>query len=182
MTAAPEPLAELRALHEALAGLGAGHALIGGWAAVAWGSVRATKDFDLLFDWPRSRRLELDDLMRDAGYEPEWRAGGEDDPLPELLRLRPTDPARLPADLIPAFLPYHREALLRAKSVDLGGWSMPAVGPEDLIAMKLAAGGGLDYRDAKAVLAVQAEKLDEDLLLGACRALKVLDRLEVLRA
>lgn len=58
---------------------------------------------------------------------------------------------------------------------------IPTVRPEDIIAMKLQAGGGLDYEDARALLQVQAQRLDEALPLEACTARRVLDRLVLLR-
>lgn len=48
--------------------------------------------------------------------------------------------------------------------------------------MKLQAGGGLDYEDARAILKVQEKTLDEELLLAACGERRVLERLALIRA
>ena len=48
MTSPPDPLRLLQASHETLEALGIAHGLIGGWAVIAWGHVRATRDLDWL--------------------------------------------------------------------------------------------------------------------------------------
>ncbi len=47
--------------------------------------------------------------------------------------------------------------------------------------MKLLAGGGIDYFDAKAILEVQGPSLDEVLLMESCRQARVLNKLALIR-
>ncbi|MBI5208895.1 MAG: hypothetical protein HY927_02855 [Elusimicrobia bacterium] len=53
--------------------------------------------------------------------------------------------------------------------------------PEDVVAMKLAAGGGQDWQDAAGIIRVQGDKLDLTVLDEACRARKALSALKKLR-
>lgn len=111
----------------------------------------------------------------------EWRSPGEDDPIAGLIRVVPADEEDPVLDIILASGPADREALTRCIDVDLGGASLPAVRPEDIIAMKLQAGGGLDYDDARELLKIQAGRLDEAILEEACRARRVSVRLALVR-
>ncbi|MBI5244730.1 MAG: hypothetical protein HY922_13760 [Elusimicrobia bacterium] len=97
-----------------------------------------------------------------------------DDPIPELLRLSPKKAGARPAiDFLPASRGFDSDALQRAVTVRLGNSAIPVVCREDLIAMKIAAGGGLDFQDARALLAIHAGTLDRGLLETSCRRLKV---------
>jgi hypothetical protein len=141
---ADEPLLLFRRLHALLRGLDIPHALIGGWAAVSWGVVRTTRDIDLLADIGKAIRPKLETTLEAAGFRYEWRKGGQDDPIPELLRL-----------------------LHAAKPAELG---LPV---DVLIAMKLSAGGALDIQDARTLLKVHMGRLDEKLLRSSCVLLRV---------
>lgn len=129
---------------------GVAHALIGGLAVAAWGAPRATEDIDLLADATRSS--ELDAALRHAGFEPEWRRGGPDDPVPMLLRLR--DAAGGPGvDVACVTRGWEREILERAVRVRIpGGPDVPVVAVEDLIVLKLLAGGPGDLADVADLL------------------------------
>ena len=154
--------------------LGVPHALIGGWAAVAWGVVRATKDLDMLVLVDKAGKSLLGQSFEKLGYRLEWRRGGFDDPIPELLRLNPREPGQRPEiDILFASKSFDLEALNRTVSVNLSGWIMPVLRPEDLIAMKLSAGGPVDFEDAKQLLRVQASRLDQKLLESCCKQLRV---------
>jgi hypothetical protein len=176
----PDPLERLRASHESLEALGIPHGLIGGWAVIAWGRVRATRDLDWLAIIPASRRKEVLASLASFGAA-EWRAPGEDDPIAGLIRVVPADEEEAVLDILIAKGSADRTALSRCISVELGKSSLPAVRPEDIIAMKLQAGGGLDYEDARELLGVQAGRLDEAMLVAACKERRVLDRLALIR-
>jgi len=174
------PFREIERILRALEKLGLAHALIGGWAVIAWGFVRASEDIDMMVDLPPSRRSELLEALS-ADYEAEWRAPGEDDPVDGLVRLSPRDPKGFPADLLVMRGPQDRAAVARAAVIEAEGVRIPVVRPEDLIAMKLKAGGGQDYEDVRRLLSLLAGRLDEKLLNESCRERKVLDRLALLR-
>lgn len=173
-------LAQLLATHDALESAGVAHGLIGGWAAIAWGRVRATRDVDWLAEIPVSRKKEIMALLTAFG-EPDWREAGEDDPVAGLIRVVPKTEHGAVTDVLLARSGADRDALGRCVSVEISGRALPTVRPEDIVAMKLQAGGGLDYDDARAILAAQSGKIDETLLVEACRRRRALDRLELLR-
>ncbi len=151
---------------------GIAHALIGGLAVAAWGAPRATEDIDLLADATRSP--QLDTTLRQAGFEPEWRRGGPDDPVPLLLRL--TQPAGGPeVDVVCATTAWEREALGRATRIRIpGGSEVPVVAVEDLIVLKLLAGGPGDLADVADLLTRSGPHPDLDERASARGVLKLL--------
>ena len=173
-------LAHLLATHEVLESVGVSHGLIGGWAVIAWGRVRATRDVDWLAEIPVSRKKEILLLLAAFG-KPDWREAGEDDPIAGLIRVVPKTEDGIVTDILLARSKADREALGRCVRVEISGCLLPTVRPEDIVAMKLQAGGGLDCDDACAILSAQSEKIDEALLLTACRRRRVLDRLALIR-
>lgn len=80
-------------------------------------------------------------------------------------------------DLLADFTVPQRKSLLEGLSAR---YEAEWLAPEDLVAMKLQAGGGQDYVDARSLLALPGG-LDEDLLESACRERRVLDRLALIR-
>jgi hypothetical protein len=173
-------LSQIIATHEALESARIAHGLIGGWAAIAWGRVRATRDVDWLAVVPISRKKEILSVLSAFG-EPDWREAGQDDPVSGPIRVVPTTERGAVTDVLLARSGEDLEALKRCLLVDISGRKIPTVRPEDIIAMKLQAGRGLDYDDARAILLTQSEKIDEALLLAACRRRKAADRLKLIR-
>ena len=156
---------------------GIAHALIGALAVAAWGAPRATEDIDLLADAAPSTRLDA--ALGEAGFAPEWRRGDPDDPVPLLLRLG--GPAGGPdVDVLCVTRAWEREVLGRAVRVRIpGGPEVPVVTAEDLIVLKLLAGGPGDLADV-AELLVQAGPLPDLDARAAERG--VLDLLRRVRA
>ena len=175
----PEPFKTLATVLAILRRSRTPHALIGGWAVNAWGVARATADVDILADYPRPPRRLLAALDEDLAAE--WKPGDVDDPIDGLIRASSRQSPWLQIDLLRAVKTADLRALERATQVDLEGLEIPLVRPEDLLAMKLQAGGGLDWQDAQAVYGVQRGKIDEALIEQACRERRVLDRLARLR-
>ncbi|MBI4381149.1 MAG: nucleotidyl transferase AbiEii/AbiGii toxin family protein [candidate division NC10 bacterium] len=125
-------------------------ALIGGLAVATWGSPRATEDIDLLAELAQSP--ELEGAIRADGWHVSWRRGGSDDPIPLLLRLEWIRGGP-EIDVICATRPWERAILDRAVQVTLpGGRRVPVVTPEDLIVLKLLAGGPQDLIDVTDLL------------------------------
>lgn len=180
MTRPARHLESLEAAHRILAGLGIQHGLIGGWAAIAWGRVRATRDIDWLAFIPAARRASVLGAFSAMGSA-EWRTPGEDDPIAGLVRVVPEDPELPLIDILLARGAADMDALSRCVPIDLGHGPVPTVRPEDIIAMKLQAGGGLDYEDVRALLSAQGDKIDEPLLQDSCKRRRVGDRLALLR-
>lgn len=125
------------------------YALIGGLAVATWGAPRATEDIDLLADVGPSP--ELDAALRAAGFEPEWRRGDPDDPIPLLLRLRSASGPEV--DVVCATRAWEREMLSGSIRVRIpGGPEIPVIAIEDLIILKLMAGGPGDLADVADLL------------------------------
>ena len=173
------PLAEIAAIASVLHCEAIAYALIGGWAVIAWGYLRTSDDFDLLIDLPASNRRRLLEALS-GDWEAKWIEGGQDDPIPGLIRAKPKD-GGLPIDLLPVRGRHDRAALSRAIGVPVEGTSIPVVAPEDLIAMKIEAGGGQDYEDARRLMDILAGKLDMKTLRERCRERRVSDRLDLIR-
>jgi predicted nucleotidyltransferase len=127
------------------------YAVIGGLAVSVWGAPRSTEDIDLLAQVARSD--ELDRALLDAGFAADWRRGGPDDPIPLLLRLETASGPTI--DVLCATRPWEREILTRAVQVRLPeGSAVPVVAVEDLIVLKLVAGGPRDLADVAELLEV----------------------------
>lgn len=174
------PIEAIKKLRAVLRAQGVPHALIGGWAVAAWGFLRGSDDIDLLIDLPGDKRTRLLEALS-PGYEARWVQGDEDDPLPGLVRGEAKD-GGLPFDMIPVRSAADRRALERAVEVELEGETLPILAPEDLIAMKLEAGGGQDYEDARRLLAILAGTIDRNRLDQSCAERRVADRLRSISA
>jgi len=134
-------------------------ALIGGLAVSTWGAIRSTRDIDLLADSNPSpigdRRLrdELEKFLEKKRCTVEWRVGDFDDPIPLMLRVSlGTKSREVAADVLWAHERWQREALQRRLEVKAGKLRVFVLHPEDLILMKLDAGGPQDLLDVQALL------------------------------
>jgi len=106
---------------------GVAYALMGGLAVAAWGAPRATEDIDLLADLSPSQEL-------DAALRLRSRSG------PEI-------------DVVCATRAWEREMLSRSIRLRLPqGLEIPVVAIEDLIVLKLIAGGPADLSDVADLL------------------------------
>jgi len=141
-------------------------ALIGGLAASAWGVVRATQDIDLLADSNPSPlrdlalRRRLGAFLEQRGCTPEWRVGDPDDPIPLLLRIGLPRPMALVTDILWAHKRWQREALSRRITLRVSRLEVFVLHPEDLILMKLDAGGPQDLLDVEALVLNPPRELD----------------------
>ena len=125
------------------------YALIGGLAVAVWGVPRATEYIDLLADLRPSRELEA--ALRAEGFRVEWRRGDPEDPIPLLLRLNSATGPEI--DIVCATRGWEREMLSRAITVRLPtGLEAPVMAAEDLIVLKLIAGGPGDLIDVAELL------------------------------
>lgn len=142
-------------------------ALIGGLAVSAWGAVRATQDIDLLADSSptplKNPTLQagLQRFLEERGCAVDWRVGEADDPIPLLLRLElPRPVLDLRADILWAHKRWLREALARRVEIRVSHLKVFVLHPEDLILMKLEAGGPQDLQDVEAILSNRPAELD----------------------
>lgn len=125
--------------------------IMGGQAVLVHGELRQTKDIDITLGVGLEAVGELLELVRDGGWKPLH-------PRPEefaretyvLPCIAPETGLRL--DFIFSFSPYEREAIARAKPVDIGGVIVRFASPEDLVIQKVVAGRSRDLEDVRTVL------------------------------
>jgi len=160
-------------------------ALIGGLSVAAWGIVRATEDIDFLADSEPSPigdpnlRNQLTLLFERQHCRTEWRIGDYDDPVPLLLRIElPRSYSGLGADILWAHRLWHREALARSINVNLARRRVPVLHPEDLILLKLEAGGPQDLSDVGGLLADPPPQLNLARLKETAKRLRMGSALE----
>ncbi len=160
-------------------------ALIGGLSVAAWGVVRATQDIDFLANSEPSPirdfnlRNRLKNYLEKQRCRVEWRVGDYDDPVPLLLRLElPRSHGGLGADILWAHKHWHSEALARSITVNLSRRRVQVLHPEDLILLKLDAGGPQDLADVEGLLANPPAELNLTRLKETATRLRLVRLLE----
>ncbi len=130
--------------------------LIGGVAAALLGRPRVTRDVDAV-------------VLLDEGSWEEFLTGGARfgfvPRVPDALAfarhrrvlLVHHKPSGIDADISFGALPFEKESVARAESVDVAGLSLPLPTPEDLIIMKAVAHRPRDLADIEAVLDAHPE-------------------------
>ncbi len=132
------------------------YALIGGLAVVTRGVLRATKDIDLLVDWPIQEAAALAKSLNESGLGATLRKGALDDPVGGLIRiLIPSGRSPVQCDLLFPSWAWQADAVKKAGPVDLDGFVVPVVRAGDLFLLKLRAGGPQDLLDAAELLRMQ---------------------------
>lgn len=126
-------------------------AVIGAAALPALGLSRSTLDIDLLSTDPRCLEAQQWRALEDAGIEAETRHGDADDPLLGVVRFVREE--EIAVDLIVGRYAWQTRAVERARDLPISGLSLPVVRGEDLILLKLFAGGPQDAWDVRQVLA-----------------------------
>lgn len=167
---------------QALARLSVPNAIVGGFAVSFHGVVRGTDDADAAI-WLKGTSLDEGGLLRElksSGFQAELRTGESEDPIAAVIVVHDKYGNR--TDLLLGVRGMDPAASSRAVSSTLLGSPIRVIGAEDLIAMKIFAGGGQDIDDVKKVLQVTGPRLDLDLVrhltrrYGAGEA-RILDRL-----
>ncbi len=156
------------------------YALIGGLAVGAWGFPRATRDIDLLVASGKPPEV-LRSYFGQRGYGAELtRHSG--DPLPLMIKLQPPGkPGRtVEIDVIVSTKGWETGMVEAARTLMLGPTRIRVARPEDIICLKLRAGGPLDLVDAAEILKVNRETLDREYLRNRARQLRLTGLLEKL--
>lgn len=133
--------------------------IIGGIAAVARGIPRFTRDIDATIE---GEGLDVDGalaLLQQHGFEPRIEHAAEFARQRLVLLLRHRSSA-VDLDLSLAWLPFEREALRRATSVDFGGVCLPVVAVDDLIVLKAVAWRLGDRSDIERLLIKHGRSVD----------------------
>jgi predicted nucleotidyltransferase len=128
--------------------------VIGGVAASLWGRPRLTRDVDVLVLLEEGRWGEFLAAGAGHGFLPR-RADALAFALETRVLLMRHGESGIDLDLVFGSLPFEKEAVIRAKWVDLGGVAIPLSSPEDLIIMKAVAHRPRDLEDIAAILAAQ---------------------------
>lgn len=132
-----------------LEGAAVRYALAGAVAVATRGAPRSTFDLDLFTTDKRVLSEELWSELRAAGVPIDVRRGDFDDPLAGVIRI-----GRKPdqIDIVVGRSAWERSVIERAEPIQVRGLSIPVPTRSDLILLKLAAGGPLDYQDAYRLL------------------------------
>jgi predicted nucleotidyltransferase len=147
---------------ELLAKQGVRYAVIGAMAAAVHGVVRASLDADAVVALQGRQAQALRQSLVEEGYQAVLRTGDVDDPIPGLLEIKDRHGNRV--DLLLGLRGMDPELLSRTRQVSLAEAVLDIVGREDFIAMKAFAGGPVDLADASAVIELDRESLDLELL------------------
>lgn len=129
------------------------YALIGALGVAARGYVRATEDADFLVE-AEDRFFEevLPKAARDLGYSASWIRGDLDDPVRAVLRIFDRAGNEV-VDVLPVGWRWQEDMLKDAPRVPFRkGLRIPVPRAEDLVVLKLKAGGPQDLLDAESLL------------------------------
>lgn len=141
-----------------LSAAGIPHAVIGAAAMASHGVSRATADVDLLTTLPQALlSTTWDPIMATSAID--IRRGDDDDPLGGVVRIARR--GQLDVDVVVGKRAWQRDCVSRAVAPVVGG--VPVVRREDLVLLKLYAGGPQDAWDIHQLLALP----DDDSLVAA---------------
>jgi hypothetical protein len=124
-------------------------ALIGAAAMAAHGVSRSTYDTDLFSVGPAALDPKLWGPLTADGIDVDLRQGDEDDPLLGVVRCLQGDQT---IDLVVGRSQWQREVVTRATRTHVFSLDLPIVTVEDLILLKLYAGGIQDRWDVQQLL------------------------------
>ncbi|MEY4578035.1 MAG: hypothetical protein RL701_2738, partial [Pseudomonadota bacterium] len=134
-------------------------AVIGATAMAVHGVSRATQDVDLLATSRRCLRPEFWAPLHAAGLLVELREGDDDDPLAGVIRIvGPAEDAMV--DVIVGRTPWQTQLLTQVERYEIDGVLIPVVRLEDLVLLKLYAGGVQDRWDITQLLAANPQVIE----------------------
>lgn len=163
-------------------GLIKNYALIGGMAMAAKGLPRATKDLDFLLNADEILFREgLTKKLEAKGYLIKVYKGDFNDPLRSLIRILDKDKNPF-CDLILIHWKWQEDIGNSAEEIFLDDIPIPIAKVEDLIVLKLKAGGPRDLLDVQELLTVVSHlgSLDKSRLLSLSKRAGVDRRLKQL--
>lgn len=150
-------------------------AIIGATAMAARGVSRATQDVDVLVTHPRSLTDDTWSALRSDAIRVEVRQGDDDDPLLGVVRIK-ADPDAV-VDVVVGRGDWQTELIRRASPVEIDGVEVPVATADDLVLLKLYAGGLQDRWDIAQLVAAGGQELRAavrarlHLLPASCTAL-----------
>jgi hypothetical protein len=149
--------------------IGISYAVVGAFAVACYGIPRFTGDADGIA-WLKDSGItaeQLRDRIAAAGYHVTLRRGDFEDPI--TLSIRVDDEFKNRLDLLLGVRGMDPDAVGRCLNTQMLDSMVRVIGAEDLIAMKLFAGGPQDVMDVRGILQVWRERLDPDLLQRVTR-------------
>jgi hypothetical protein len=149
----------LAAVGHAAATLPAPAMLIGGMAVIARGVPRLTRDIDLTVAGGVMPLVELIGALRAHHLVPRIAEAVEFAEANHVVLLRHVDTG-VDVDLSIAWLPFEREAIDAAESVDIAGLRIRVARPEDLIVYKAVAFRPQDQQDIERLLVIYRDDID----------------------
>jgi hypothetical protein len=145
------------------------HAVVGAFAVSYHGVPRATSDGDSVI-WMKDTGKtaeELEHHLLAAGYRVKLKQGDLDDPIMQSLVIEDQFENRV--DLLSGVRGMDPDAVKRSVPMQMLDLTVPVIAAEDLIGMKIFAGGAQDMIDARGILEVSREHLNPDLLRRVAR-------------
>ena len=158
----PAPL--LLDILDILQELGIPHAIVGALGVSYYGVPRASADADAAI-WLQGTGRSAADVeiaLADAGYNVHLSRGDIDDPIAAVIVIE--DAYGNAADLLMGVRGMDPEAPGRCVSSVLLDTPVRIMGAEDLVAMKIFAGGPFDLADVRGIFDVSGKNLNIDLL------------------
>lgn len=154
------------------------YALIGGMAVSAWGMVRATKDIDFLVRLAKreSALSEFETVLKKHKIKFTARKGDFSDPIGLLIDLQvPVQAKHVSVQLIIATKLWEEKFSKTTVKVNIGESSIPVIKAEELIIMKLKAGGPLDIYDVKQLIKINknSKNFDEKELIRKSKDMRI---------
>jgi len=133
--------------------------LFGAQAVQVWGLPRLTADVDVTVRLRGENPSRFVAAMKTAGFD--LRVADVDDFI-RRTRVLPFvhRDSQIPLDVVLAGPGLEEEFLERARSVDLGGVTVPVISPEDLLVTKILAGRPKDLEDVHGILRERLGELD----------------------
>jgi hypothetical protein len=140
------------------------YAVIGALAVAVHGVIRASVDADAVVAAAPPQLRDLQQQLMVRGLIVQLRTGGVDDPIGAMMIVADHFGNRV--DLLSGILGLDAAMYQRTITLQPRGIALPLriVGREDLIAMKLAAGGPKDLMDAEGCIAVAGDSLNVELV------------------
>jgi len=163
-TGPAQPAQFLLDVVDLLSELGIRYAVVGAFAAAYYGVPRATADADTVIWLEGSGNTEQDvkNHLVSKGCHVELKRGDIDDPISKALIVKDRYENRV--DALVGIRGMDPQAPDRCVSASLLDSSLRIIGVEDLIAMKIFAGGLQDLEDVRGILKVSGMLLNFGLL------------------
>lgn len=181
-TGPAQPAQFLLDVVDLLSELGIRYAVVGAFAAAYYGVPRATVDADTVVWLQGSGKSDRDvkNHLLARGCNVELKRGDIEDPILKSLVVKDKHENRM--DILLGVRGMDPQARDRCVSGSLLGSSIRIIGAEDLIAMKMFAGGFQDLEDVRGILHVSGTLLNIELLrqIAARYSPEVTRRLEEL--